>query len=84
MDGTIPIKPNKWNFDSQTGICSAKIEQDIFALYYKEEFLTPGTQTTLPVFSNYEITIYRVAEANFPIHSTINRKISLGHPVTAL
>ena len=25
--------------------------------------------------------IYRVAVANFPIYSTMNRKISLGHPV---
>ena len=41
-DGTVSIKPSKWNFDSSTGICSAEIEQNIIALFYKDDLLTPA------------------------------------------
>ena len=39
-DGTVAIQPKKWDFDSNTGICSAAIDQDIFALFYKNDLLT--------------------------------------------
>ena len=39
-DGTVAIQPAEWNFDSETGICSAEIDQDIFALLYKDDLLT--------------------------------------------
>ena len=42
MDGTVTIQPNQWNFDQGTGICSAEIDQDIFALFYKNDLLTPA------------------------------------------
>ena len=41
-DGTVTIQPSEWNFDSDTGICSAQIDQDIFALLYKNDMLTPA------------------------------------------
>jgi len=41
-DGTVKIQPSKWNYDASTGICSAKIEQNITALYYKNDMLTPA------------------------------------------
>ena len=40
IDGTVDIMPNEWNFDQNTGICSAKIKQDIFALFLNQELLT--------------------------------------------
>ena len=39
-DGTVSLQPNEWNFDPDTGICSAEIDQDIFALFYKNELMT--------------------------------------------
>ena len=39
-DGTVTIQPNKWNFDPDTGVCSAEIDDDIFALFYKNDLLT--------------------------------------------
>jgi len=39
-DGTVPIQPEQWNLDSSTGICSAAIEEDIFALLLDDELLT--------------------------------------------
>ena len=39
-DGTVSIQPNEWSFDPDTGICSAEIDQDIFALLYKNDLLT--------------------------------------------
>ena len=39
-DGTVTIQPNEWSFDPDTGICSAEIDQDIFALFYKNDLLT--------------------------------------------
>ena len=42
LDGTVAIQPNQWNFDQSTGICSAEIDQDIFALFYKNDLLTPA------------------------------------------
>ena len=39
-DGTVSIQPNEWSFDPNTGICSAEIDQDIFALLYKNDLLT--------------------------------------------
>ena len=41
-DGTVTLQPNEWDFDPDTGICSAVIEQDIFALFYKNDMLTPA------------------------------------------
>jgi hypothetical protein len=41
-DGTVLIKPNEWMFDSNTGICSAEIQQNITALFYKNDLLTPA------------------------------------------
>ena len=39
-DGSVQIRPDKWNFDSDTGICSAQIDEDIMALYYKDDLMT--------------------------------------------
>ncbi|CAL4079245.1 unnamed protein product, partial [Meganyctiphanes norvegica] len=39
-DGTISIQPTHWDFDEETGICSATIEEEIFALLLNEELLT--------------------------------------------
>ena len=39
-DGTVPIQPKKWQYESDTGICSADIDQDIFALFYKNDLLS--------------------------------------------
>ncbi|CAL4079397.1 unnamed protein product [Meganyctiphanes norvegica] len=39
-DGTIPIQPTHWNFDEETGICSATLEEDIFALLFNDDILT--------------------------------------------
>ena len=39
-DGTVLIKPPSWNFDQNSGICSAEIEQDIYALFLNEDLLT--------------------------------------------
>ena len=39
-DGTVPLQPKEWKFDPVTGICSAEIDQDIFALFYKNHLLT--------------------------------------------
>lgn len=40
LDGTVPIEPERWNFDEATGICSAAIEEDIFALFLDDQLLT--------------------------------------------
>ena len=42
MDGTVTIQPSEWSFDPETGICSAQIDQDIIALLYKDDLLTPA------------------------------------------
>merc|ERR1719348_2727845 len=39
-DGTVPIQPPEWLLDSETGICSAAIEEDIYALFQNDELLT--------------------------------------------
>ena len=39
-DGSTPIQPAEWKFDLDTGICSAAIEEDIFALLLDDELLT--------------------------------------------
>ena len=39
-DGTVSLQPKEWDFDSDTRICSAEIDQDIFALFYKNDLLT--------------------------------------------
>ena len=39
-DGTVAIQPTEWAFDSDTKICSAPIDQDILALFYKNDLLT--------------------------------------------
>ena len=39
-DGTVTIQPKKWDYDSDTGVCSAELEEDIFALLYKNDLLT--------------------------------------------
>ena len=39
-DGTVKIQPKKWEYDSDTGVCSAELEEDIFALLYKNDLLT--------------------------------------------
>jgi len=39
-DGTTPIEPDRWDLDENTGICSALIEEDIFALFLDDELLT--------------------------------------------
>ena len=39
-DGTVAIQPNKWTLDPETRICSAEIDHDIFALFYKKDLLT--------------------------------------------
>jgi len=39
-DGTVLIEPKEWDFDSATRICSAKIEQDITALFLNDDLLT--------------------------------------------
>ena len=40
VDGTVPIQPESWNFDAATGICSAEIQEDIFALLIDDQLLT--------------------------------------------
>ena len=40
LDGTVRIQVDEWNFNPDTGICSAEIEQDIFALFYKNDLMT--------------------------------------------
>ena len=39
-DGTVTIQPKEWDYDSDTGVCSAELEEDIFALLYKNDLLT--------------------------------------------
>ena len=39
-DGTVVIEPSKWDFDADTGICSAIINQDITALFLNYRLLT--------------------------------------------
>ncbi|CAL4068060.1 unnamed protein product [Meganyctiphanes norvegica] len=39
-DGTIPIQPEQWDLDEETGICSATIDQDIIALFLDDDLLT--------------------------------------------
>lgn len=56
-EGTVAIQPNEWSFDSDTGICSAKIEQDIIALFWKNDLLTaarwPNSKwSDLSIFDN--------------------------------
>ncbi|CAL4058691.1 unnamed protein product, partial [Meganyctiphanes norvegica] len=41
-DGTVLIQPKSWSFDKTTGICSASIKDDIFALLLDDELLTPA------------------------------------------
>ena len=36
----MPIQPDKWVFDADTGVCSCDIDEDITALYYKYDLLT--------------------------------------------
>ncbi|CAL4064794.1 unnamed protein product, partial [Meganyctiphanes norvegica] len=39
-DGTIPIQPEQWDLDEETGICSATIDEDIIALFLDDDLLT--------------------------------------------
>ncbi|CAL4122383.1 unnamed protein product [Meganyctiphanes norvegica] len=39
-DGTVSIQPGEWNYDADTGICSAEISQDIIALFLDGDLLT--------------------------------------------
>merc|ERR1712168_585701 len=39
-DGTVLIQPKKWDFDKKTKICSAKIKENITALFLNEDLLT--------------------------------------------
>ena len=39
-DGTVTIQPNQWNFDADTRICSAQIDQDMIALFYQDYLMT--------------------------------------------
>ncbi|CAL4065211.1 unnamed protein product, partial [Meganyctiphanes norvegica] len=39
-DGTVPIQPQHWDYDEVSGICSAEIDYDIFALLLDEDLLT--------------------------------------------
>ena len=39
-DGTVAIQPAQWDLDSDSGVCSAQIDQDIIALFYKSDLLT--------------------------------------------
>ena len=39
-DGTVTIQPSQWNFDEDTRICSAQIDQDIIALFYQGNLMT--------------------------------------------
>ena len=43
-DGSVPIHPQKWDFDETTKICSAQLDQDtiIFALLLDDKLLTPA------------------------------------------
>ncbi|CAL4158267.1 unnamed protein product, partial [Meganyctiphanes norvegica] len=41
-DGTVAIQPSKWDHDNNTGICSATITDDIFALFLDDDLLTPA------------------------------------------
>ena len=43
-DGSVPIHPQKWDFDETTKICSAQLDQDtiIFALLLDDQLLTPA------------------------------------------
>lgn len=34
------VQPKKWDYDSDTGVCSAELEEDIIALLYKNDLLT--------------------------------------------
>lgn len=34
------VQPKQWDYDSDTGVCSAQIEEHIFALLYKNDLLT--------------------------------------------
>ncbi|CAL4179484.1 unnamed protein product [Meganyctiphanes norvegica] len=40
IDGSVPIQPDQWDFDEGSGICSATIDNDIFALLLDDELLT--------------------------------------------
>jgi len=40
IDGTVPIQPDHWDFDKDTGICSATIDNDIFALLLDDDLMT--------------------------------------------
>merc|ERR1711962_123156 len=40
IDGTVPIQPDYWDFDEDTGICSATIDNDIFALFFDDDLMT--------------------------------------------
>ncbi|CAL4205320.1 unnamed protein product, partial [Meganyctiphanes norvegica] len=39
-DGTVPIQPKQWDYDAHSGICSAQIDQDIYALLLGDELMT--------------------------------------------
>ena len=39
-DGTVTIQPTQWDLDSDSGVCSAQIDHDIIALFYKSDLLT--------------------------------------------
>ena len=39
-DGTVTIQPAQWDFNMETGICSAQIDQDITALFYMGDLMT--------------------------------------------
>ena len=39
-DGTVTIQPGSWDYDPDSGICSAGIGIDITALFYKDDLLT--------------------------------------------
>ena len=39
-DGSVQVRPDEWNFHEATKICTAKIDEDITALFYKGDLLT--------------------------------------------
>ncbi|CAL4079456.1 unnamed protein product [Meganyctiphanes norvegica] len=41
-DGTVPIQPSNWDYNFESGICSAVIDNEIFALFLNDDLLTPA------------------------------------------
>jgi len=40
LDGSVVLEPSTWDYDEATGICSAPIDTDIFALFLNDDLLT--------------------------------------------